>query len=138
MRFIIDTGVLISAAIKMQSTPSFAIHCAMQTGVLLKSRSTEDEFLDVIDRPYLARFISSEARKHMMQLMGAAELITITERIAACRDIKDDKFLELAVGGQADLIITGDSDLLVLNPFRNIPIVTPATFVKGTARRTTD
>jgi predicted nucleic acid-binding protein len=74
----------------------------------------------------------------MMQLMGAAELITITERIAACRDVKDDKFLEVAVNGQADLIITGDSDLLVLNPFRNIPIVTSATFVKGASRRTTD
>jgi predicted nucleic acid-binding protein len=40
----------------------------------------------------------------------------------------------LAVNGQADLIVTGDADLLALNPFRGIPIVTPAVFVQGAAR----
>jgi putative PIN family toxin of toxin-antitoxin system len=66
-----------------------------------------------------------------MGLMATAELVTITERFAACRDPKDDKFLELAVSGQADIIVTGDADLLVLNPFRDIPIVTPATFTSA-------
>ncbi len=65
---------------------------------------------------------------------AAAELVTITERIAACRDPTDDKFLELAVNGYADLIVSGDGDLLALNPFRDIPIVTPAVFVQGIAR----
>ena len=63
--------------------------------------------------------------------MAAAELVTITERIAACRDATDDKFLELAVSGKADLIVSGDADLLVLNPFRDIPIVAPATFMRA-------
>jgi uncharacterized protein len=66
--------------------------------------------------------------------MAVAELVTITERIVACRDATDDKFLELAVNGKADVIVSGDADLLVLNPFRDIPIVMPATFVQGTAR----
>jgi hypothetical protein len=57
--------------------------------------------------------------------MGAAELVAITERIAACRDPTDDKFLELAINGRADLIVSGDCDLLALNPFRDISIVTP-------------
>jgi len=65
---------------------------------------------------------------------AAAELVTITERIAACRDPKDDKFLELAVNDGADLIVTGDADLLAPNPFRDIPIVTTAIFVQGVAR----
>ena len=47
-----------------------------------------------------------------------------------CRDPTDDKFLELAANGHADLILTGDKDLLVLNPFRGIQIVGPATFVQ--------
>jgi predicted nucleic acid-binding protein len=64
----------------------------------------------------------------------AAELVAITEKIAACRDSTDDKFLELAVGGHADFILTGDADLLTLNPFRGIPIVNPATFVQGASR----
>jgi uncharacterized protein len=46
----------------------------------------------------------------------------------------DDKFLELAVNGRADLIISGDADLLALNPFRDIPILTPAAFMQRTAR----
>jgi len=68
------------------------------------------------------------------RLLAAAELVPITERIAACRDPTDDKFLELAVNGHADLIVSGDSDLLVLNPFRDIPIVTPAAFVLAETR----
>ena len=51
-----------------------------------------------------------------------------------CRDPTDDKFLELAVNDHADLIVSGDGDLLALNPFRQIPIVTPAAFVQGVAR----
>lgn len=43
----------------------------------------------------------------------------------------DDKFLELAVNGHADLIVSGDADLLALGPFRGIPIITPATFLRG-------
>lgn len=63
--------------------------------------------------------------------MAGAELVAITQRIAACRDPTDDKFLELAVNGRADAIVTGDADLLALNPFRGIPIVTPAIFVRS-------
>jgi len=64
--------------------------------------------------------------------MAAAERVVIVERIVACRDSTDDKFLELAVNGHADLILSGDKDLLALHPFRGMPIVTPAAFVLGT------
>jgi len=67
--------------------------------------------------------------------MAAAELVTLTERIVACRDPTDDKFLELAVNGHADLIVSGDGDLLALNPFREIQVVTPAAFVQVWAIR---
>ena len=49
--------------------------------------------------------------------------------IRACRDPKDDKFLEVAVHGSADVIVTGDSDLLDLHPFRGIAILTPADYL---------
>ncbi len=55
--------------------------------------------------------------------------IHIKETIRACRDPKDDKYLELAVAAKADCVITGDHDLLVLNPFRGIPILLAADFV---------
>lgn len=60
----------------------------------------------------------------------AAELVPITQRVTECRDPKDNKFLELAWNGRADLIVSGDHDLLALNPFREIPIVKPAGFIR--------
>lgn len=67
-------------------------------------------------------------------VLAAAEPVLIAERIVACRDPKDDKFLELAVNGRAHLVVVGDADLLALDPFRGIPIVTPAAFMRGAAR----
>jgi uncharacterized protein len=61
---------------------------------------------------------------------AAAETVSITRRIAACRDPPDDEFLELAVNGASELIITGDKDLLSMAAFEEIPIVNPATFLK--------
>lgn len=134
MRVVIDTGVFISAAIKAQTVPSIAVHRAAQREVLLKSRSTEAELMEVIARPYLARLIALDARDRLGEMMATAELVSITERVAMCRDPKDDKFLELAVNGKADVIVSGDADLLVLNPFRGIPIVPPAMFLQRVVR----
>jgi putative PIN family toxin of toxin-antitoxin system len=93
--------------------------------------TTEAQLIEVIARPYLAPVIRPETRAWLTRLMKAAELVSITERVAVCRDPTDDNFLELAVNGRADLILTGDNDLLVLNPFRGIPVVGPVTFLKG-------
>jgi predicted nucleic acid-binding protein len=51
--------------------------------------------------------------------------VAITDRIVACRDSRDDKFIELAVNDHADLIVSGNRDPLALNPFPEIPIVAP-------------
>jgi uncharacterized protein len=75
--------------------------------------------------------IKPETRGWVTQLMASAELVTITEHVTVCRDPTDDKFLDLAINGRADLILTGDKDLLVLNPFRGITIVAPVTFAKA-------
>ncbi len=57
------------------------------------------------------------------------EKISVTSVITDCRDPKDNKFLELAIDGNADYIITGDSDLLILHPYRGISIVTTSEFL---------
>jgi len=134
MRVVLDTNVLVSAALKQQSTPALAAHLAEEQGTLLKSGATEQQLFEVIARPYLVTLIKPDTRAWLRALMSAAELVTVTERIAACRDPTDDKFLELAVNGHADLIVSGDADLLALNPFRKIPILTPAVFVQGIVR----
>jgi putative PIN family toxin of toxin-antitoxin system len=130
MRVVVDTNVLVSAALKEKSLPGMTAHIVAQSGVLLKS-TTEREPFTTLARPRLAPLIPPRFRDWLSEVLAAAELVTITDRITACRDPKDDKFLELAVNGRADLIISGDADLLVLNPFREIPIVTPAAFVQG-------
>jgi|SRR5271166_1264093 len=134
MRIVVDTNVFVSAALKDKSLPSIAVHLVAQRGGLLKSAATEAQLFEVIARPYLAPLIAPATHDWLKKLLTAAELVTITERIAVCRDPTDDKFLELAVNGHADLILTGDADLIVLNPFRGIPIVAPVTFVQGAAR----
>jgi uncharacterized protein len=131
MRVVVDTNVLISAALKRQSTPGTVAHLIEQRGGLLKSLVTEQQLFEVVARPYFAALIDDDTRAWLRKLMAAAELVEIAERIAACRDPTDDKFLELAVNGHADLIVTGDADLLALNPFRDIPIVPPPSLCRA-------
>ena len=131
MRVVLDTNVLVNAALKPISMPGMAALLVERRGGRLKSPGTEQQLFEVIARPYLASLIDTEAQAWSKKLIAAAELVTITECITACRDPTDDKFLELAINGHADVIVSGDSDLLVLNPFRKIPIVTPVTFVQG-------
>jgi putative PIN family toxin of toxin-antitoxin system len=134
MRIVLDTNVFVSAVLKVNSLPFLVVRRIDQHGDLLKSAVTEQEILNVLARPHIAAVTSPSYRNDLAKLLARAELVAIIERIAACRDPTDDKFLELAVNGHADLIVTGDADLLALNPFREIPIVTPAMFVHGVAR----
>ena len=133
MRIVLDTNVLVSAALTQKSMPEMAALVVERRGGLLKSLATEEQLFEVLARPYFDSLIDPDARAWLKIMMAAAELVSITERIAACCDPTDDKFLELAVNGHADLLVTGDDDLLALNPFRDIPIVTPPTFVQGVA-----
>jgi uncharacterized protein len=130
MRVVVDTNVFVSAALKEKSLPGMAAHIVADSSLLLKSTITERELFVTLARPRLAPLIPPRFRDWLSELLAAAELVTIIERISACRDPKDDKFLELAVNGRADMIVSGDADLLALNPFRGIPIVTPAAFVQ--------
>lgn len=134
MRVVLDTNVLVSAALKRNSTPAAAVRAVERGGFLLKSLATQRQLFDVVARSYFVPLIGNETRAWLRKLMSAAELVTVTERIIACRDPTDDKFLELAVSGRADAIVSGDADLLILSPFRGIPIITPAAFAQGAGR----
>jgi uncharacterized protein len=131
MRIVLDTNILVSAALKDKSVPGLAVHLAAKHGIILKSKDTERQALEVLARPYLAPLIPSATLNWISSLLVKAEEVAITEIVAASRDPTDDKFLELAVNGHADFIVSGDADLLVLNPFRSIPILSPAAFAKG-------
>jgi putative PIN family toxin of toxin-antitoxin system len=134
MRLVVDTNVFVSAALKESSWPAQAIRWLRQYGSLLKSAPTEQELLGVLQRPRFADKLAPWFLEEVRNMLDAAESVPIVEFIALCRDPEDDKFLELAVNGRANLIISGDSDLLSLDMVRGIPIVTPAAFVRAGTR----
>jgi len=100
---------------------------------LLKTAVTEQEVIEVLQRSRIAPKIAPVFLENIHRLFAAAEAVTITEPVTGCRDPDDDKFLALAVNGRADVIVSGDEDLLVLDSFRGIPIVTPAAFAHARA-----
>lgn len=128
MRVVVDTNVFVSAALKESSWPGLVVRWLDESGGLLKSGATEAQVIDVLQRPYFAKKLPPTYPDKVRRIFATAEQVAIAERIVACRDPTDDKFLELAVSGRADMIVTGDLDLLVLNPFRGIPIITPIAF----------
>ncbi|HET6237417.1 MAG TPA: hypothetical protein VFE41_21020 [Acetobacteraceae bacterium] len=121
----------VSPALKAGSLAAIALRLVERYHVLLQSAATEQQLLAVLARPYLAPPIVSLAHQWMTELLAMAERVAITDRIVACRDPTDDTFPELAVSGNADLILNGHRDLLALHPFRSIPVVAPAAFVLG-------
>ena len=84
----------------------------------------------MLERPKFDRYLTRYERAIFLQrFIQDTVPANAPPAILASRDVRDDKFLDLAVAGQATCIITGDSDLLDLHPFRGIPIVTPAQFI---------
>lgn len=135
MRCVFDTNAIISAMLSGTSTPGVALARAYGTGEILVSIPLMRELHDVVSRPKFDRYVAPGERERFLGLLlRDARLVEITESIRASRDPKDDQVLELAVCGRADWIITGDADLLTLDPFRSIRIVTPADFLGLGAR----
>ena len=131
-RFVFDTNVIVSAVLFDNSVPSQAFIRALNHGSILISGSLIRELDDVLNRDKFDRYVSREERDGFLEsLIRESDLIEITESVQVCRDPKDDRILELAISGNAELIITGDADLLVLNPFRGVQILTPAEFLKS-------
>jgi putative PIN family toxin of toxin-antitoxin system len=131
LRLVFDTNIIISALLFDGSKPSKAFDIGINQGALLFSLPTLAELEEVLWRNKFDGYISHEERKRFLtSLILHSTPIETNETISECRDPKDNKFLELAVCGKADFIISGDEDLLVLNPFRNIQIITPDSFLK--------
>jgi putative PIN family toxin of toxin-antitoxin system len=136
LRFVFDTNVLLSAALLAGSIPRQAFDKALDEGRVIISVPALLELAEVLSRKKLNKYLLEEERmRFLVALLKEAELVEITEAVTDCRDVKDNKFLELAVSGQADCIVSGDEDLLVLNPFRGIPILTPRELLSGSTKQ---
>lgn len=129
-RFVCDVNVIISAVLLPGSKPDRALRKAQDLGELLVSESIWLELEQVLARPKFNRYTTPEERNDfLVDLSETVQFIKVTEQINECRDPKDNKYLELAVTGKAESIVTGDDDLLVLNPWRSIEILTVQEFL---------
>lgn len=133
-RYVFDTSALVSALLFEQSVPGRAFQSAREQGEILISQATATELAEVLSRKKFDRYLTREEREQFLVLfLHEATVVEISEEVQVCRDPKDDKFLELAVCGQASYLITGDEDLLTLQSFRGISILTPAQFLQKLA-----
>lgn len=129
-RVVLETNVLISRLLSPRSTAAQVVRLATGRDSVLASDATLSELADVLARPKFDPYVSIEERQAFLRLFArVADHVAILRPIRACRDPRDDKFLELAANGGAAMIVTGDADLLVLDPFHATRIVTPAAFL---------
>jgi uncharacterized protein len=131
LRCVFDTNVLVSALLLPDSKPRHALDRALQEGKVLVSFAVLAELHEVLSRKRFRRYVNEvDVRSFLAALVRETQWVVADVQIQACRDPKDDKFLELAVSGQATHIVTGDADLLALNPFRGVKILAPHRFLE--------
>lgn len=136
VRYVFDTNVLISAVLFENSKPAQALQYALTNGKVLLSLDLLEELNEVLGRERFNRYLTTEEREEFLEaLIERAVLVEITENVQECRDPKDDKVLELALNGEAQYIISGDRDLIALNPFRDVRVITADEFLKTTESR---
>ena len=130
IKFVVDTNVLVSSILIRKSSSDAALKKARSLGKLLFSEATFQELQTVLNRAKFDKYVSLTIRSEFMfRLKLESELIEIIEQVNLCRDLKDNQFLEVAMNGNADYLITGDQDLLVLRPFQEIQIMTVHEFL---------
>jgi len=131
LRCVFDTNVLVSALLLPDSAPRHALDRALAQGKVLLSFAALAELYEVLSRKQFRRYADdADIRSFLATLTRETEWVDVDTRITACRDPKDDKFLELATSGRATHIVSGDADLLALNPFRGIAILSPRSFLE--------
>jgi putative PIN family toxin of toxin-antitoxin system len=130
-RIVLDTNLIISAVLIADSIPRKTFNRAVDSCMPLLSAPVLLELIDAFHRAKFDKYVTESGRmKFLIGFLKITELVEITETINICRDKRDDKLLELAISGNADFLLTGDEDLLALNPFRNVKILNPQSFLK--------
>ncbi|WP_203074724.1 putative toxin-antitoxin system toxin component, PIN family [Falsiroseomonas ponticola] len=129
---VLDTSTVVSALLKPGSVPARAVGLAFARCEVCVSDAMEAELVGVLARPKLRRFLDEGAVLGFLSLMrGRARRVVPRERVADCRDAKDNMVLEAALAGGAGVIVSGDADLLVLHPWRGVAVVSAGAFLAG-------
>lgn len=131
LRVVLNTNVIVSALLFSQSTPRQAVDQALDTSIILISQPIVLELTKVLKRKKLNKYLQEEERmKFLVNFLKDTETVEIIQFIDVYRDKKDNKFIELAICSVADYILTGDEDLLILNPYHGISIIRPRQFLE--------
>jgi putative PIN family toxin of toxin-antitoxin system len=126
---VVDTSVLVSAAILPKSVSGKAFELSLRNFELLASASTERELTEVLYRPKFDRYFQAENRLEFLAIYAKATTkVVVTTVVTDCIDPKDNQFLELAVDGRASCILSSDAHLTDMHPYRGISILTPSAF----------
>jgi len=135
MRAVVDTNVIVSGLIRPLGAPGEILRAIRDRRfVPLVSSEILEEIIDVLSRPWLhdKYGVDDDSVKAFLRLLLVrAELIEPHSQVRRCRDPRDDKFLEAAIDGHADRIVSGDADLLALASIEGIAIVEPADLLEG-------
>ena len=124
LKLVIDTNILISAALSSQGAPARLVRCALAQHRLVFSQPTFDELRTRIYRPKFDRYISLESRERLLHDFNAcAHWADIGEPALYCRDRDDDKFIETALVAQAPYLISDDNDLLQTGEITALKII---------------
>ena len=133
MRVVVDTNILVSALIRPDGTVGSVLkHLRDGAYTLLYSKSSLEELVDVLTRPKIQGkygLTEDDVETVLALLLARGEAVVVTRRITVCRDPKDDQFLEIGVADRADIIVSGDEDLLVIDCFEKIPILSSTEFL---------
>ena len=131
LRAVVDTNVFVTALLRGATARRVYDAFLRGTFTLVFSRNTLAELIDVLTRPSLRVLTSAtEVTRLFLLIRRDGLLVRPTRAIRACRDPKDNIFLECALAGRVDCLVTGDLDLLTLHPFRGIHIIRPAECVR--------
>ena len=127
---VFDASAVVSAALRATSVPERALLLAESVDLFALSAEVDGEIAEVLSRPRFAQAVTPERRTRILDLLRSdAVWFEPTERVTDCRDAKDNRYLELALAANAGIIVSGDSDLLVLHPWRGVHILQPAAYL---------
>ncbi len=124
LKLVIDTNILITAALTAQGAPAKLVLCALARHRLVFSQATFDELRTRIYRPKFDRYITLEDRELLLRDFNACAIwVEPGEPGRYCRDRDDDHFIEAALKAQADYLVSGDKDLLEAPPVQGLRVV---------------
>lgn len=131
-RIVLDTGVLVSAAIRPESVPALATEKAFLQFDVCASEATLTELRTVLLRSKFDRYAPRAQRERFLSgFQRQVRRVEVTQVVVDCPDPKDNMFLALADTAQAELLISSDPHLTRMHPWREIPILPPAAFLVG-------